>query len=329
MTSALTFTAKVKTIPLTQPFIIARGARTETKVVEVKISNGVYTGRGECVPTPRYGECVETVLSDIQCALEALTDIDYQILQRLLPAGAARNAIDCALWDLSAKIKQSSVCKTLSFPTPININTVQTISIDTPARMKGKAEKLAAYKQIKVKLNNKQIVQRLEAVHQGAPNSELLIDANESWTVRLLKSVLPKIDHLPIVLLEQPLKAGEDEQLRSIDCPIPLGADESFHISEDIPRLAQIYDVINIKLDKCGGLTEALNVVNKAREYELDIMIGCMVGTSLSMAPGLIIATQAKFVDLDAPLLIAEDREFGLIIDSGVIKELNPRLWGS
>jgi len=320
--------------PLAKPFVIARGSRTETEVVKVSISLDNLVGTGESVPTPRFGESVESVIETIKSVEKKLVAHSNDSgncrkqLQEWLPAGAARNALDCALWDLSAKIKQSCVSKQLNFSEPKNITTVQTISIDSPENMGKAAALLKDFPLLKIKLNHEQIIERLNAVHENAPEAKLLIDANESWDIDLLEQVDSSIKHLPIMLIEQPLKSGQDNALKGKVFSVPIGADESCHTCCDIPYLALRYDVINIKLDKCGGLTEGVKLAKLAKEYDLQVMVGCMVGTSLSMAPGLILATQASCVDLDAPLLIKQDRPFGLEIDKGNIKELPTKLWG-
>lgn len=320
--------------PLAKPFVIARGSRIETEVVKVTISLGRLSGSGESVPTPRFGENVASVLSDIESVKDKLTACGENIddcreqLQQWLPAGSARNALDCALWDLSAKVQSKTVSEQLAFVDPKNITTVQTISIDTPENMGKAAALLQDFPLLKIKLNQEQVLERLNAVHENAPKAKLLIDANESWTIELLEHVDNAVKHLPILLIEQPLKAGEDAVLLDKSFALPIGADESCHTCADIPYLAQRYDVINIKLDKSGGLTEGAKMAEMAKSYGLQVMVGCMVGTSLSMAPGLVLATQASYVDLDAPLLIKVDRPFGLQINKGNIKELPSELWG-
>jgi len=320
--------------PLAKPFVIARGSRIETEVVKVTIHQNDLVGTGESVPTPRFGESVESVIEAIKSVEEMLAahndDIDNcrEQLQQWLPAGAARNALDCALWDLNAKIKQRHVSEQLNFAEPKNITTVQTISIDSPENMGKAAALLKDFPLLKIKLNQEQIIERLNAVHENAPNAKLLIDANESWDIDLLEQVDNSVKHLPILLIEQPLQAGEDDILRKKIFSFPIGADESCHTHKDIPYLAQRYDVVNIKLDKSGGLTEGVKLAKFAKAYGMQVMVGCMVGTSLSMAPGLILATQASYVDLDAPLLIKKDRPFGIQINKGNIKCLPPELWG-
>lgn len=332
--SKLSLTVTREIWPLAKPFVIARGSRVETEVIKVTISQGVLFGLGECVPTPRFGESVSGVIDAIESIRGKLITFSGELsqcrqqLQHWLPAGAARNALDCALWDLAAKAEQTSVAQLLSFIEPKNITTVQTISIDSPENMGKAAALLKNLPLLKIKLNEELVLERLNAVHENAPKAKLLIDANESWDIVLLEQVANSIKHLPIVLIEQPLKANQDEVLKGKSFAVPIGADESCHTCSDIPYLAQRYDVINIKLDKCGGLTEGIQMAKLAKSNGLQVMVGCMVGTSLSMAPGLILATQASYVDLDAPLLIKVDRPFGLQINNGNIKNLPTELWG-
>jgi len=320
--------------PLAKPFVIARGSSIDAEVVKVAIKLGPLVGLGESVPIRRYNENIANVVDVIQSITSKLhahiADIDNcrEQLQQWLPAGSARNALDCALWDLSAKIKKVTVCQQLDFIEPKNITTVQTISIDSPENMGKAAALLKDFPQLKIKLNRELIIERLNAIHESAPNAKLLIDANESWDIELLEWVDNAVKHLPIVLIEQPLKSGEDDVLKDKTFSLPIGADESCHTCADIPYLAQRYDVVNIKLDKTGGLTEAVKLAKLAKNYGLQVMVGCMVSTSLSMAPGLVLATQASYVDLDGPLLIKVDRPFGLQINKGVIRDLPTELWG-
>jgi len=322
-----------ETWPLKEPFIIARGSRIETHVITVDISSPGHAeghaGRGESVPSPRYGETTDSVHAQLKVARpEICAGINRQDLLDMMPAGAARNAIDCALWDLEAKQKGTTVNELLAFPYPDNIQTVQTISIGSEEEMGQAAKKLNRFPMLKVKLNDENIVARIAAIQANAPHAKLLIDANESWCLDLLKDVAPTLANLGVVMIEQPLPAGNDEDLRGYQSPLPLGADESCHTSNDVARLSGLYDVINIKLDKTGGLTEAVRLAAKAREEKLGIMVGCMVGTSLSMAPAMVLATQAAYVDLDAPALLSKDRQYGLTIHNGTMSRLNEKLWG-
>ena len=318
-----------ETWALKDPFVIARGSRTETHVIKVELSCNGKMGRGESVPTARYGETIDSVCRQLESVSDQIrAGATRQHLISLLPAGAARNAVDCALWDLEAKQKQTTVSNLLGLPYPDSVRSVQTISIDSPENMGLAASKLRNFPKLKVKLNGEHILSRLAAVHKHAPHAEILIDANESWTIDLLNRIAPSLANFGVVLVEQPLPAGRDEELRGLELPIPIGADESCHTANDIEELVGLYDVVNIKLDKTGGLTEAVTLANSARHAGLDIMIGCMVGTSLAMAPAMVLATGASYVDLDAPVLLREDRKYGLTIKDGKMSRLDERLWG-
>lgn len=320
---------KSETWDLKKPFVIARNTRTSTDVVSVSITDGTYTGYGECAPNSRYDEYAPKTLKEILSISSAIeSGLDRECLQALLPANSARNAVDCAMWDLEAKQNRTSVSDLLQFPEPENITTVQTISIGTPEAMGQDAYNYRDYPILKIKLDRIDILPRLLAVHKNAPNAKILIDANESWDMQILEDTVKQSVGIPIVMIEQPLKARCDEQLKGFECSIPLGADESCHTAADVPYLSQFYDVVNIKLDKSGGLTEAVKLAATAKKHNVDVMVGCMLGTSLSMAPGLVLATQAKFVDLDAPILLKNDRSFGLEIINGAIEGLNRKLWG-
>lgn len=329
MNNLTTLNISKKTWTLKEPFVIARGSRIETHTITVTLAFEGYTGFGESVPTQRYGETIESVYDQIEAVRRHICDgISREGLSDLLPPGAARNAVDCALWDLEAKQKKTTVSDLLGFPYPDSVQSVQTISIGSVEKMGEAAGRLSTFPMLKVKLNSENVVNRIRAVHANAPHSKLLVDANESWTVDLLREVVPELAKLGVVMIEQPLPAGDDEALRGLNSPLPLGADESCHTSHDIARLAALYDVVNIKLDKTGGLTEAVKLAATAREAGLDIMVGCMLGTSLAMAPAMVLATQASYVDLDAPALLSEDRKYGLTISSGEMSRLNEKLWG-
>lgn len=320
-----------ETWPLKEPFIIARGSRVETELitVDIRLDNQGYSGRAESVPSPRYGENIDSVHQQLNAVSPEIREgLNRHDLYDLLPAGAARNALDCALWDLEAKEKATTVSDILGFLYPDNIQTVQTISIGTAEEMGKAAQKLSKFPMLKIKLNDQDIVKRIEEIHANAPQSRLLIDANESWCFGQLKDIAPALARLNVVMIEQPLPAANDEELSGYQSPVPLGADESCHTSDDVKRLRGLYDIVNIKLDKTGGLTEAVKLAAKAREAKLGIMVGCMVGTSLSMAPAMVLATRAAYVDLDAPALLSKDRAYGLTINNGQMSRLDERLWG-
>jgi L-alanine-DL-glutamate epimerase-like enolase superfamily enzyme len=325
--------------PLKAPFNISRSSRLSTQTVRVDIKQGNTIGRGECVPTAHYGESVRSVMAQIKNLEEAINQGgSREALQTLLPAGAARNALDCALWDLEAQLLNQRVSEHAAFTGLLrvvgnnvkakNITTVHTICIDSPDKMADAARKLSGFPMIKIKLDRHFINERLHAIHSVVPNAKLLIDANESWDIELLKKTLKQCQHLPIAMIEQPLPRAEDDLLKDLNSPFPIGADESFHTVNDIAKIARCFDVINIKFDKCGGLTEAINIFIQAKQANLKVMVGCMLGTSLSMAPAMLIAQYADFVDLDAPLLLAKDSDPCLTYHQGVIQSLPRQLWG-
>ncbi|MDG1752285.1 MAG: dipeptide epimerase [Thalassotalea sp.] len=311
------------------PFVIARSSRTATDTVTVKLHQEGVFGIGECVPTKRYGESVASVVAQLHEIRDLIeSGISRQQLQQQLTPGAARNALDCALWDLEAKLQGIRVSDLLQCQEPHAISTVQTISIGTPEEMGQAAKKLKDFPMLKVKLNQEDIYQRMCAVHENAPNAKLLIDANESWTFDTLTSALAQLKDLPVCMIEQPFPQGEDHLLSDLSSTIPIGADESCHHAGDIDYLKQYYDVVNIKLDKCGGLTEALNIVKAAKAAKLQVMVGCMVGSSLSMAPALFVAMHADYIDLDGSTMLCEDAAYGLNYQNGIIDSLPPALWG-
>lgn len=323
------FEFKAEKFELHTPFVIARSTRTDSTVIVVEITEGDQKGWGECCPTAHYGESVESVLAQIK---EIAPKIEHGIsrdeLQTAMPAGAARNAVDCAMWDLEAKQQGKTIAELMGHSWPDTLNSVETISIGTAEAMGEKAKKLANFPTIKVKMNAEDVKNRIRAVHQNAPNAEIIVDANESWNLELVKEVAGTLKENGVVILEQPLPPKDDEDLRGYNAPLPLGGDESCHVAADLDRLHGIYDVVNIKLDKTGGLTEAKKLLDQAKDMDFDIMVGCMVGTSLSMAAGMFIATEASYVDLDAPTMLATDREHALTIKDGKMSALNPRLYG-
>lgn len=305
-------------------FRLSRGAKTEAEVVVAEIAEGGVTGRGEAVPYRRYGETVEAVLAAMRPAGGAL---DRAALQRALPPGAARNAIDCALWDLEAKLARRPVWQLAGLPPPRPLTTAFTLSLDSPAAMAAAAA-AAPWPILKLKLGCAGDLERLAAVRQAAPQARLWADANEGWSFDQLRRLAPQMAVLGVELVEQPLPAADDEALRGWDCPLRLAADESFHTTADLPRLAGLYRVVNIKLDKTGGLTEALAALTQARAAGFEPMVGCMVASSLAMAPAVLLAAEAAYVDLDGPLLLAEDRSPGLRYDGALLTPPTPELWG-
>lgn len=313
------------TFRLAQPFTISRGSRTEARVLTVTITRGGITGRGECVPYARYGESVESVAAQI-AALPA--DLTREALQSDLPGGAARNAVDCALWDHAAKSAGVPVWRLAGLPAPGPVLTAFTLSLDAPQAMQAAAAANAHRPILKIKLGTPDDMPRLEAVRAGAPRARLIVDANEGWTADVYADLAPHLLRLGVALVEQPLPAGADDMLAEIARPLPVCADESCHDRDSLPALRGKYDLVNIKLDKTGGLTEALALRDAARAAGFGIMVGCMVGSSLAMAPALLVAQGADYTDLDGPLLLAEDRATPLRYDERGVHPPDPALWG-
>ncbi len=316
---------KTESFPLAEVFTIARGSRTHAEVLAVNITRDGHTGLGECVPYSRYDETLESV----QKQIESLPpDFDRQSLQNLLPAGAARNAVDCALWDLEAKAEGRRAWELAGISNPQPQVTAFTLSLDDPPKMQQAAAKNAHRPLLKIKLGTPDDMPRLEAVRAGAPDSRIIVDANEGWTADVYKELAPHLLRLGVAMVEQPLPAGEDEMLGEIERPLPVCADESCHDRQSLPALEGRYDMINIKLDKTGGLTEALALKEEGLKKGYDIMVGCMVGSSLAMAPAVLVAQGATITDLDGPLLLAEDREFPLKFDEQGVHPPEAELWG-
>jgi L-alanine-DL-glutamate epimerase-like enolase superfamily enzyme len=327
--SRLQCTATHQQWRLAKEFRISRGVKTQADVVVVTLSDGQHTGWAEAVPYARYDETVESVMAQISKVAPQLTSTTTgQDLLALLPAGAARNAVDCALWDLTAKQRQQPVEQLVDITALTPLVTAQTLSLDTVDKMAAEAASLGERPLIKIKLDRELVLERMRAIALAAPNSRFIIDANEAWDIDLLKQLLPQLKQLNVALIEQPLPSSEDHQLAGLKPEIPLCADESCHTSDDLPRLAGLYQAINIKLDKTGGLTEALQLLTAAQQQGFIIMTGCMVGTSLAMAPAFLIAQSAAFVDLDGPLLLATDREHPFNFNHGQIQLLPSELWG-
>ncbi|QUS35906.1 N-acetyl-D-Glu racemase DgcA [Falsirhodobacter algicola] len=314
-----------ETFKLAQVFTISRGSRTEARVITVKVTRGGVTGLGECVPYARYGETLESVADQIATLPANVTRAE---LQGLLPAGAARNAVDCALWDLEAKAAGRRVWELAGLPAPGPEITAYTLSLDTPENMRAAAAKNAHRPLLKIKLGTADDMARLEAVRAGAPGTKIIVDANEGWTAEVYSDLAPHLLRLGVALVEQPLPAGKDDMLAEIARPLPVCADESCHDRASLPGLRGKYDVINIKLDKTGGLTEALELKRAALDEGYGLMVGCMVGTSLAMAPALLVAQGALVTDLDGPLLLAEDRDHPLTFDEAGVHPSDTKLWG-
>ena len=319
--------------PLAGVFRISRGARSVAETVLVEIRDRDAAGRGECVPYSRYGETVESVVESVEALRGAIeAGLTREALAGAMGPGAARNAIDCALWDLEAKRAGRRAWETapgFAAPAPEPVVTAYTLGIDEPGAMREAAARHAARPLLKVKLGGDRITERVAAVRAGAPGARLIVDANEAWTPESLRARLPELAGLGVELIEQPLPAGADAALADIERAVPVAADESCHTSADLPGLAGRYDVVNIKLDKTGGLTEALALRDAATAAGFGIMVGCMLATSLAMAPALLVARGARFVDLDGPLLLARDREPGLDYHpDGRVEPPSPALWG-
>lgn len=324
-------TVRREIFPISGSFRISRGAKTEAAVVVAEVTDGGHRGWGECVPYARYGESV----AGIAAALEAMTDavaagLDRAGLAAAMPAGAARNALDCALWDLEAKRSGVPAWRAAGLTVPPQpLVTCYTLSVDEPAAMAAAArERAARHPLLKMKLTGEGDLDRVRAVRAAAPAVRLVVDANEGWTLDQLQRFAPVLADLGVEMIEQPLPAGQDEALRGVRSPVPLGADESCHGVESLEKLRGLYAVVNVKLDKTGGLTEALAMKRAAEAMGFDVMVGCMVATSLAMAPAVLVGQGARYVDLDGPLLLAADRVPGLVYDGAIVQPPTPELWG-
>jgi L-alanine-DL-glutamate epimerase-like enolase superfamily enzyme len=321
----LEISVKAETFRLAEVFTISRGSRTEAKVLTVKVSDDGVVGWGECVPYARYDETLESVTEKIEGLPERFTRDE---LQGLLPGGAARNAVDCALWDLDAKRAGKRAWELAGLKVPGPEITAFTLSLDTAEKMEAQARKHAHRPLLKIKLGTPDDMARLEAVRRGAPASKIIVDANEGWSAEVYAELAPHLVRLGVALVEQPLPAGDDAALIGMDRPVPVCADESCHDRASLPKLKGKYDVVNIKLDKTGGLTEALALRDAALAEGYRVMVGCMVGTSLAMAPAVLVAQGAMVTDLDGPLLLAEDRDAPLRYDEQGVYPPEASLWG-
>lgn len=321
---------QVETWPIAGHFTISRGAKTEAKVVVAQLSDGEFRGVGECVPYARYGESVEAVADTLeQFAARVADGLARDDLQRAMPAGAARNALDCAFWDLEAKRSGSPVHALAGLPPPRPLVTAFTISLGEPDVMAEAAKAAGSRRLLKIKLGSEGDADRIAAIRTAVPDADLIVDANEGWTPDNLAANLQACARAGVQLVEQPLPANADAALADLKTrPVPVCADESVHDRASLPALLGRYDAVNIKLDKTGGLTEALAMAADAQRLGFAIMAGCMVATSLSMAPAMLIAQSARFVDLDGPLLLARDRAHGLRYDGSVVYPADSALWG-
>jgi len=322
-------TVREESWPLAGAFVISRGAKTQARVVVVELRDGPHLGRGEAVPYARYGETVEGVLTQIEAFRDGIEDdLDREALQGALPPGAARNALDCALWDLEAKRAGVRAWRLAGRERLDPVKTCFTLSLASPAEMGQAARAAATRPMLKLKIGGPDDLDRVQAVRDAAPKTRLVVDANEGLGFEDLRRLAPELARLGVQLIEQPLKAGQDEALEGYNSPVTLCADESLHTRAELAPCAKRYGAINIKLDKAGGLTEALELKREAQALGLEIMAGCMVATSLAMAPALLIAQGARTVDLDGPLLLAKDREPGLRFIGSMIEPPEPALWG-
>ncbi|MBR0826077.1 dipeptide epimerase [Bradyrhizobium manausense] len=322
-------TARIERFPIAGHFTISRGAKTEAVTVVAEISRTGLIGRGECVPYPRYGETPEAALAAIEAMQGAIASgLNRQALQAAMPPGAARNALDCALIDLEAKQAGLRAWNLLDRPVPGERTTAYTISLGTPEAMAAATAKAARRALLKIKLGGDGDAERIAAVRKAAPESELIVDANEAWTDANLEQNLFACAQAGVTLVEQPLPAGRDAALARIKRPLAVCADESVHDRTSLAPLRDRYDAVNIKLDKTGGLTEALAMADAAQMLGFEIMVGCMVATSLSMAPAMLLTPQARFVDLDGPLLLKRDRDNALRYDGSLVYPPEAALWG-
>lgn len=322
-------TARAESWPIAGRFVIARGAKTEARVVVVEIARDGAVGRGEGTPYPRYGETVEATLAEIEAVRSSVeAGLGRMALQSSMPPGAARNAVDCALWDLEAKLSGVRAATTAGIGPLEPLTTAYTLSLAPPDEMAAAARAAAHRPVLKLKIGGADDLAAVEAVRAAAPEARLIVDANESLSFDDLRRTAAGFAALGVELLEQPLKAGEDEPLEGWASPVTLCADESLHTRAELAACARRYRCLNIKLDKTGGLTEALALRAEARALALEIMAGCMVATSLAMAPALLIGQGAAWVDLDGPLLLAKDRSPGLVFEGSTIAPPSPELWG-
>lgn len=317
----------IETWDLKVPFVISRRRCETTEMMVLTLGQGGFVGRGEAAGINYKGETPETIASELEDFFDFHKEpLTRDLLMEMLPPGGARNALDCAFWDLAAKRTGRSIFDLTGFEAK-PVQTAFTLSLDTPENM-AKAAQKASLPVLKLKLAGDQPLDCVAAVHQARPKAKILVDANEALTFDQLQEIAPKLAKLNVQLIEQPLPRGEDEPLKHYKSPVPLCADESCMTAGDVPRLAPLYDMVNIKLDKCGGLTAAIDLLETAEDANLKTMVGCMLGTSLSMAPAMVIAPRCEFVDLDGPLLLKDDRPDGLKIKNGVISPPSPALWG-
>ena len=320
---------RIERWPLAGAFTISRGSKTEAVVVVAELSDGIHRGRGESVPYARYGETPDGIVAAIEAMRPALQrGLDRAALQRAMPAGAARNALDCAYWDVNAKQKGCRAHDLAGIAGVVAVTTAYTISLASVVQMAAAAEQAAWRPLLKIKLGAGDDGARIAAVRRAAPKADLIVDANEGWEADNLQHNLAACADAGVTLIEQPLPQARDDMLAQIKRPIPVCADESLHDRASLDALAGKYDAVNIKLDKAGGLTEALALVAEAERRGFGIMVGSMVATSLAVAPAILVAQRARVVDLDGPLLLARDRADGLRYEGSVVYPSEPVLWG-
>ena len=321
---------RIDAFPLREAFTISRGSRTEAQVVTLTLRDERgHQGHGECVPYPRYGETCEGVVALALEMVEAVKgEADPIAALQRHPAGAARNAVDCALWDLRAKASGRPVWGLLGLEGPKPLTTAYTLSLDAPDAMRARAEGVADRPLLKIKLGGDGDLERLRAVREGAPDATLIVDANEGWDADTYAAMAPRLVDLGVRMVEQPMPVGADGSLAEIERILPVCADESCHDRTTLAGLEGLYDMVNVKLDKTGGLTEAVATIAEARRRGLDVMVGCMVGTSLAMAPAFLAAQGADLVDLDGPLLLAEDRADPIAYEGSAMQPPPTLLWG-
>jgi L-alanine-DL-glutamate epimerase-like enolase superfamily enzyme len=317
-----------ETWPIRGSFTISRGSKTKAETIIVEIEHNGVKGRGECVPYARYGESLQSVMSQIEWVLpEVKSGINRDQLQSLLPSGAARNAIDCAMWDLECKLAEQSIWHRLEI-VPQPLVTAYTLSLDKPIKMEAAAVAQAARPLLKLKLGGAEDLERVKAVRRGAPHATIILDANEAWTPEIYNALIPELIKLDVAMIEQPFPAGQDDCLATLERPIPICADESCHDRASLHQLVGRYDMINIKIDKTGGLTEALALKAEAQALGLSVMVGCMLSSSLSMAPAYVVAQGVDVVDLDGPLLLSQDIANGFVFEGNSMLPFTAQLWG-
>jgi len=322
-------TARIEAFKVAGTWSISRSSVNEVVVVVAEARDGEHVGRGECRPYPRYDETPEGVVSEIEHAAGAVAGLSGPAgLEAILPPGAARNAVDCALWDLMAKRAGRPVWALAGLPAPKPLPTAFTLSLDSPEAMRANAAKHARHPLLKVKLGGEGDLERIRAVREGAPAARIIVDANEGWTAASYAALAPVLVSLGVEMVEQPFPAGADDALAGMARVLPVCADESCHDSASLPALRGKYDLVNIKLDKTGGLTEAIRLRRAAEAEGYGIMVGCMLASSLSMAPAVLLAQGAAVIDLDGPLLLAEDRPHALTYDAAGVHPPAPELWG-